>query len=107
MAQEWARKFYNSKQWITCRDAYKQSVNGLCERCLKNDKYTPGYEVHHKTYLTPDNINDPYITLAWENLELLCSPCHSIEHNRTEKEATRDGLMFDSSGNLIEKKPTI
>ena len=103
MAQLWARKFYNSKQWIACREAYKQSVNGLCERCLKGDKYTPGYEVHHKIYLTPDNINDPYITLSFQNLELLCSPCHSIEHNRTEKEVVRDGLMFDSKGELVKK----
>ena len=102
MAQLWARPFYNSKEWIGCRDAYKQSVNGLCEKCLRNDKYTPGYEVHHKIYLTPENINDPYIALGWDNLELLCSPCHSIEHNRAEKEVVREGLMFDRNGNLVK-----
>lgn len=102
MAQLWARPFYNSKQWITCREAYKQSVNGLCERCLEDNRYAPGYEVHHKTYLTPSNINDPNVTLSWENLELLCLSCHSIEHNRMEKEVVREGLMFDGEGNLVK-----
>ena len=32
MAKDWARPFYNSKQWRKCREGYKQSVNGLCER---------------------------------------------------------------------------
>ncbi len=99
MAQEWAIKFYNSTAWIKCREAYKQSVFGLCERCGQ-----PGDEVHHKMYLTPENINDPYITLSFENLELLCSSCHSIEHNRKYKEIVREGLKFDDLGNLVKDK---
>lgn len=35
---------------------------------------------HHKTYLTPDNINDPNIALNWANLEALCHNCHDLEH---------------------------
>jgi 5-methylcytosine-specific restriction protein A len=96
MAREFAKKFYNSKAWIHCRNAYAQSQYGICERCGM-----PGAEVHHKIYLTPDNINDPYITLSFENLELLCSSCHSIEHNRKYKEVVRDGLKFDNFGNLV------
>ncbi len=49
MAKDWARSFYNSKQWRKCREVYKQSVNGLCERCIAGDRYVPGVEVHHKT----------------------------------------------------------
>lgn len=101
MAQEWAIWFYNSKEWKKCREAYKQSVNGLCERCLAKGLYVVGDEVHHKIYLTPDNIDDPMITLSFENLELLCSSCHSIEHNRKYKEVVRDGLKFDNFGNLV------
>ena len=104
VARDFAKKFYNSKQWIKCREAYKQSVNGLCERCLKAGKYVPGDEVHHKIPLTPENINNPYITLSFENLELLCSSCHSIEHNRKYKEIVREGLKFDENGDLIEIK---
>lgn len=35
---------------------------------------------HHKTYLTPGNINDPDIALSWTNLEALCQDCHNKEH---------------------------
>ena len=43
-------------------------------------------EVHHKIPLTPENIYNPEITLNWDNLELLCSSCHSIEHNKKRVE---------------------
>lgn len=100
MARDFAKKFYNSKAWKKCREAYKNNTKDkLCERCGM-----PGEEVHHKIYLTPQNINDPYITLSFENLELLCSSCHSIEHNRKYKEVVRNGLKFDNFGNLVEDK---
>ena len=70
MAKDWAKAFYKSAAWQDCRSAYIQSVFGLCERCG-----VPGAEVHHIIYLTPDNINDPYIALSWDNLELLCHEC--------------------------------
>jgi 5-methylcytosine-specific restriction protein A len=104
VAQPWAEWFYNSKAWHRCREAYKQSVNGLCERCLANGKYVVGEEVHHIIYLTPDNINDPYIALSWDNLELLCHECHTREH-MSKYSATRDDVMFDEQGNLIPKYP--
>ena len=100
MAQEWAIWFYNSKEWKKCREAYKQSVNGLCERCLAKGLYVVGDEVHHKIYLTPENINDPYITLSFENLELLCSSCHSIEHNE-KYSPLREDVMFNEEGDLV------
>ena len=100
MAREFARAFYNSKEWKKCREGYIKSVGGLCERCLAKGKYVLGEEVHHKIPLTPENIDDPNVTLNWDNLELLCSSCHSIEHNRKEKEV----LMFDENGDLVEYK---
>jgi 5-methylcytosine-specific restriction endonuclease McrA len=96
MAREFSKKFYNSKQWIKCRNSFKQSKFHICNRCGE-----PGEEVHHIIYLTPENINDPYITLSFENLELLCSSCHSTEHNRKYKEVVRNGLKFDNFGNLV------
>ena len=102
MARDFAIKFYNSKEWKKCREAYKESKNGLCERCLDNGKYVVGDEVHHKEYLTPENINDPYITLSFENLELLCLSCHSKEH-MSKYGVVRDDVMFDSNGDLIRK----
>ena len=58
MAKEFARAFYNSKRWKDCRRAYiakRISIDGgMCETCHE----VPGYIVHHKIELTPDNISD-------------------------------------------------
>lgn len=75
-----AKPFYNSKAWKVCREGYAKSKGGLCERCLKQGIYKPGDIVHHKTYITRDNMTDPGITLNWDNLELLCIECHNKEH---------------------------
>lgn len=77
---ECAESFYKSRAWRKCKDGYIKSVGGLCERCLKKGLYNPGRIVHHKTYIGPDNINDPSVTLNWDNLELLCRSCHELEH---------------------------
>ena len=34
---------------------------------LKEGRYTAGEIVHHKIELTPENIDDPGITLSWDN----------------------------------------
>jgi len=102
VAREFAISFYNSKAWKKCREAYKQSVNGLCERCLVNGKYVPGDEVHHKIYLTPENINNPDVTLNWDNLILLCASCHSKEHN-DKFSPLREDVMFDENGDLVRR----
>ena len=107
MAKEYAEAFYHSKEWIKCRKAYIKSVHGLCERCGE-----PGYIVHHKKYITPNNINDSNITLNFDNLEYLCLDCHNKEHefNREKRRITAIGTVFDSKGNLIQdyikEKPT-
>jgi 5-methylcytosine-specific restriction protein A len=97
MARDFAIKFYNSVAWHRCREAYRQSVFGLCERCGE-----PGDEVHHKVYLTPENISDPAITLGWDYLELLCHDCHNREHGG-KCEALRADVMFDESGDLVKR----
>ena len=101
MAKPFAKKFYNSKAWKECRKSYINSVHGLCERCLAKGRYEPGYILHHKKYLTPDNINDPYITLNHDNLEYVCLDCHNEEHIG-KYESVEKGLEFDMYGNLIE-----
>lgn len=100
MAKEWAKAFYNSKAWKQCREAYKKSVHGLCERCLANGKYVLGDEVHHKTYLTPEFISNPEIALNWDNLELLCATCHNKEHHE-KYSPLREDVMFDENGDLV------
>lgn len=72
--------FYKSNAWKRCRDAYFSSVGGLCERCKAKGLIVPGYIVHHKTHLTPENYEDPSISLNFDNLEVLCKQCHNEEH---------------------------
>lgn len=97
MAKPFAKKFYKSKAWQRCRASYITSAFGLCERCGG-----AGLIVHHKILLTPENINNPEVTLSWENLELLCLDCHNREHGNAE-DVVRDGLRFDERGELIEE----
>lgn len=96
--KEFARSFYLSTAWRSCREAYAKSVGGLCERCLARGMYVPGEIVHHKVHITPENIHDPNVTLAWSNLELVCRNCHADEHSRTEKR-----YRVDESGKIISK----
>lgn len=75
--------FYGTQAWKDCRAAYKSSRGGLCERCLSRGLIVAGSVVHHKIELTDDNVNDPSVSLNWENLELLCRDCHEQHHQRS------------------------
>lgn len=93
--KEFAKKFYKSKAWKQCREAFFYLKHGICERCNGVGKI-----VHHKILLTAKNINDPRITLNDEHLELLCQDCHNNEH--MGKTTLASGLRFDSDGNLVK-----
>lgn len=97
-----SKPFYRSKQWQKCRAGYIKSVGELCERCLSKGKIKRGYIVHHKNYITEDNIGDPTITLNWDNLEYLCHDCHNEEHFG-RAEVMNEDVTFDSRGQLIKK----
>lgn len=81
--KDFARQFYYSTAWKKCRKTYismRQAVDGgMCERCHEK----PGYIIHHKTELTPDNITDPDIALSFDNLMYVCHDCHNIIHGYT------------------------
>ena len=100
MAKDWAIDFYNSKAWEDCRLAFMRSKFFICERCGGAATIA-----HHKTYLTPANINDPNVTLSSDNLEALCQDCHNREH-QSKHSATRDDVMFDENGDLIPARGT-
>jgi 5-methylcytosine-specific restriction endonuclease McrA len=70
MAKQWSKVFYNSKEWGKVRELKMQQQYGLCERCNE-----PAKIVHHKIYLTPNNIDNPDISLNLDNLEALCLSC--------------------------------
>jgi 5-methylcytosine-specific restriction endonuclease McrA len=98
--QPWAERFYKGKEWQECRKAFLQSKFFLCERCGGVATIA-----HHKERLAPENINDPNITLNWEKLEALCQECHNREHHG-EREVTREGLMFNGRGELVDVSNT-
>ena len=97
--RDFAKYFYLSKEWRKVRDYVFKRDFGLCVRCG-----SPGEIVHHKTHLTPRNINNPHISLNPDNLETLCRECHAIEHEGTL--ATDRALTFDADGNLIKRGDT-
>jgi 5-methylcytosine-specific restriction endonuclease McrA len=99
----WAERFYASVAWQQCREAFMQSKGYLCERCSTPSNPVAAKIVHHKEYLTQDNINNPYVSLAWGNLEALCQDCHNREHHAAERNSR---YSFDSDGNLILSPPS-
>ena len=99
--QPWAKAFYFSPAWRSCRAVYIKSVGGLCERCLKRGLYVPGKIVHHKRHLTPENVTDPTVTLAPENLELVCRDCHAAEHATVPKR-----YRIDEAGRVVTSPPS-
>lgn len=98
--KEWARAFYFSPEWRATREAYAASVGWLCEDCLSRGLYVPGKVVHHVTPLTPENIRNPKIALAWSNLRLVCQDCHAEEHRRNDGKRYR--IMSDGT---VSPKP--
>ncbi len=95
MAKEFAKGFYNSKAWKKCRAAFiskRVTIDGaICQHCGNR----PGYIVDHIEELTPENINDPLVTLNHTNFQFLCLKCH------TKKTLTRDrgpNILFDENG---------
>lgn len=95
MAKDYAKAFYQSREWEVCRDRYIKSVDGLCEDCLAKGIYRPGKVVHHKEHITPKNITNPEITLSFSNLKLVCQDCHAMEHKKEKR------YYFDKNGNCI------
>ena len=78
--KDYAKGFYKSAAWKSCRATYAAYRHGLCEICLARGIYKPGEIVHHKVHITPENINDPTVTLDWKNLQCLCRDCHAEVH---------------------------
>lgn len=91
--KSWAEKFYHSGAWKNTSKKYKVFRNGICERCGM-----PAKIIHHKKYLTEQNINDPNITLNFNNLEALCQDCHNREHHREE---SKKRYIYDEDGNIL------
>ena len=97
-APEQQRAFYRSKAWLNCRTEYLASVGGLCERCEAKGIIRPARIVHHKEYISLDNITDPSVLLSFDNLEALCFDCHNAEHFKSRKR-----YKVDEYGRVISR----
>lgn len=82
MARQFAKQFYSSKAWQSCRNEYAKRKNHLCENCLRKGIYRPGEIVHHKIHIDPVTIEKPEVALSFDNLELLCRNCHAKVHEQ-------------------------
>lgn len=91
MAQDWAKRFYKSKDWAKARELAMIRDRYLCQKCDE-----PAEEVHHKIHLTKDNIVDPSISLNLDNLICLCYRCHKEQH-----------IWDRANGHRKNKKPEI
>ena len=116
MAKAFAKKFYSSKAWQDCRNAYAKKVHHLCEDCLARGIYRPGEIVHHKIEIDPVTIEIQEIALGFGNLEMLCRECHARKHeqsggrwaevNRRKREAKKAAQRYqvDEYGRISAKK---
>lgn len=98
LMKPFAKAFYKSKQWQSCRKSYINKRialdGGLCEKCRQE----PGYIVHHKVTLTPENINNPEITLNHQLLQYDCKTCHDREEQHAFVKERTLKCKFDESG---------
>ena len=115
MAKAYARQFYSSKAWQSCRNEYAKKRHHLCENCLRQGVYKPGDIVHHRIEITPMNINHPEITLNHNNLELVCRECHQLRHEgstgwrkyndeRRAKKKASQRYVVDENGKVSGKE---
>lgn len=106
--REFARSLYKSRAWKDIREFVISRDKGLCQRCKREGRLTPGKIVHHKIPLTPANINDTRISLNPDNLEYVCKECHEIIHEELEqgvfgtRTISEPRVAFDSDGNVVE-----
>ena len=88
---------YQSTEWKKIRKL-KLQQNPLCEECLKMGLITPAQCVHHRIWLTLDNVHNPEIALNMENLVSLCLQCHNNIHSRSAHQRYK----IDSDGEIID-----
>ncbi len=95
MAREFAKKFYKSRAWKECRASFiatRISIDGGMCQCGCGQL---GYIVDHITELTPENINDPRISLSFDNFQYLALVCHN---KKTFKKDSDERFYFDEQG---------
>ena len=100
--RDFAEGFYKSKAWQHTRESYFKKCGGLCENCLKKGIYRPAEIIHHKEHIEPWNIDNPEITLSFNNLIALCRQCHANEHRELYKKNSKR-FVVNELGDIIFK----
>lgn len=95
--QKFAEGFYGRTAWKNVRQQAMKRDAYLCVDCMKKGLYTPAEEVHHITPLTPQNIDDPSVSLNLDNLVSLCRDCHELRHKQNRSER----YIVDELGRVI------
>lgn len=102
--KDYAERFYKSDLWVKTREGFIKERTmidgGMCERCHQR----LGFIVHHKEHISPENINDPEVTLNFENLEYLCKLCHNKEHKDEMHKREKPSCIFNSDGQPIDTR---
>ena len=96
MAQEFSKAFYKSDVWKDVRLSILKRDRYICQAA---GCHNPAEEVHHKIRLTPENINDPNVTVNPKNLISLCGDCHKTIHKSDRASGRRNNRK--ESGNKI------
>ena len=103
MAREFAKTFYSSKAWQTCRNEYAKRVGLLCENCLRQGIYKPGVIVHHKIEIDPITIEKPEIALNFENHDLSGGRWSKVNEARKTKKLAENRYYVDENGRVTAK----
>ena len=83
--------FYTGDEWLKFKDnliAQRMRADGFvyCEHC--GGRMTSKSDIiphHYKTFLTLDNVNDTFISLNPDNIQLVHFRCHNAIHDRFGK----------------------
>ncbi|MBZ5212766.1 HNH endonuclease [Bacillus paralicheniformis] len=73
--------FYKSTEWKRTRELVLLRDNCLCQRCLREHRFTPADMVHHIVEVKQDWSK----RLDLSNLESLCNACHNKVHGDRSK----------------------
>ena len=96
MAQDWAKKVYNSQAWIDLRKTLIAERGSRCEHCGRVIPDTKDVIADHIVELTPDNVSDPMLSLNQNNVQLLCLDCHNLKHHRFSHNSQSVYIVYGS-----------
>lgn len=82
MAQAWAMKLYQSREWRELRRAIIQERGLRCEACGRLVHNASDLTADHIRELTPETVQDANVALNQDNVQLLCADCHNRKHQR-------------------------